>query len=156
MANIRSFKELRVWQNAMDAAMRVFDVSKRFPVEEKYSLTDQFRRSSRSVAANIAEAWRKRRHEAAFVSKLNDAESEAAEAQTWIELALRCGFLSKAEASDLDHRYEQILGQLVVMIERPGDWVVGTNRRVPESPRPRVAFNQKTPPKPKNPKQPKG
>jgi len=73
MANIRSFKELRVWQNAMDAAMRVFDLTKRFPVEEKYSLTDQFRRVSRSVAANISEGWRKRRYQAAFVSKLNDA-----------------------------------------------------------------------------------
>jgi four helix bundle protein len=129
----------------MDAAMRVFELSKRFPIEEKYSLTDQFRRASRSVAANIAEAWRKRRYEAAFVSKLNDAESEAAETQTWVELALRCGFLSNTEANDLDQQYEQILGQLVVMIERPGDWVVGTNRRVPESPRPRVANNERTP-----------
>lgn len=134
MANIRSFKELRVWQNAMDAAMSVYKLSKRFPAEEKYSLTDQFRRSSRSVPANIAEAWRKRRYEAAFVSKLNDAEGEAAETQTWTELALRCGFLSPAEASDLDHQYEQILGQLVVMIERPGDWVVGAKRRVSASP----------------------
>lgn len=73
MASIRSFKELRVWRNAMDAAMRVFELSKRFPAEEKFSLTDPFRRSSRSVAANIAEAWRKRRYTEAFVAKLNDA-----------------------------------------------------------------------------------
>jgi four helix bundle protein len=72
MGDIRSFKELRVWQNAMEAAMIVFELSKRFPVEERYSLTDPFRRSSRSVAANISEAWRKRRYPAAFVSKLND------------------------------------------------------------------------------------
>lgn len=138
MANIRSFEELRVWQNAMDAAMRVYELSKRFPAEERYSLTDQFRRSSRSVAANIAEAWRKRRYEAAFVSKLSDAEGEAAEAQTWIEFALRCGFLSQADADELDQLYDQILGQLVTMIECPGDWVVGKNRRVSASPTPRV------------------
>lgn len=82
MASIRSFKELRVWQNAMDVAMRIFELTKSFPAEERYSLTDQMRRSSRSVAANITEAWRKRRYPAAFVSKLSDAESEAAETQT--------------------------------------------------------------------------
>jgi len=71
MANIRSFKELRVWQNAMGSAMRVFELTKGFPAEERYSLTDQFRRASRSVASNIAEAWRKRRYAGAFVSKLN-------------------------------------------------------------------------------------
>lgn len=140
MANIRSFKELRVWQNAMDAAMRVYELSKQFPAEEKYSLTDQFRRASRSVAANIAEAWRKRRYEAAFVSKLSDAESEAAETQTWIEFALRCGFLSQATAKELDQHYEQILGQLVSMIEHPEQWVVGAKRlRVSASPGPPVS-----------------
>lgn len=130
MANIRSFKELRVWQNAMDAAMRVFDMTKRFPVEEKYSLTDQFRRASRSVAANISEGWRKRRYQAAFVSKLNDAESEAAESQTWVEFALRCKYLTAEDAEILDRCYEQILGQLVAMIENPGAWIVGANRKV--------------------------
>jgi four helix bundle protein len=155
MANIPSFKELRVWQNAIETAMRVFDLSKRFPAEEKYSLTDQFRRASRSVAANIAEAWRKRRYEAAFVSKLNDAESEAAESQTWIEFALRCGFLSSDDAADLDQRYEQILGQLVSMTERPGDWVVGANRRVTESPRPRVSPRRQATQSRYTPEQPK-
>lgn len=129
MGNIRSFKELRVWQNAMDAAMVVFEASKRFPAEERYSLTDQFRRSSRSVASNIAEAWRKRRYAAAFVSKLNDAEGEAAETQTWIEFALRCRYLTAEESQDWDQRYELILSQLVAMIEKPGDWVVGANRK---------------------------
>lgn len=140
MANIRSFKELRVWQNAMDAAMLVFELSKQFPPEEKYSLTDQFRRASRSVAANISEAWRKRRYQAAFVSKLNDAEAEAAESQTWTEFARRCGYLNQTQTDDLDQRYETILGQLVTMIEKPENWVVGENRkpRVSASPRPRV------------------
>jgi four helix bundle protein len=78
MANIRSFKELRVWQNAIEIAMEIFEITKSFPVEERFSLTDQIRRSSRSVAANIIEAWRKRRYPAAFVSKLSDTESEAA------------------------------------------------------------------------------
>ena len=128
MANIRSFRELRVWQNAMDAAMLVFEVTKRFPAEERYSLTDQFRKASRSVAANVAEAWRKRRYPAAFVSKLSDAEGEASETQTWVELARRCGYLRPTEAADLDRRYDLILGQLVAMIEKPADWVVGARR----------------------------
>jgi four helix bundle protein len=140
MANIRSFRELRVWGNAMEAAMLVFELTKKFPTGERYSLTDQFRRASRSVAANIAEAWRKRRYPAAFVSRLNDAETEAAETQTWVEIALRCGHLGKQNAADLDRRYEEILGQLVTMIERSGDWTVGTSRpRVSTSLRPRVS-----------------
>ena len=128
MANIRSFKDLRVWQNAMDAAMCVFELTKRFPAEERYSLTDQFRRASRSVASNIAEAWRKRRYAAAFIIKLNDAEGEAAESQTWTEVSRRCCYLSDQDAADMDQRYEQILGQLVSMIEQPEDWIVGANR----------------------------
>lgn len=113
----------------MDAAMLIFELTKRFPREERYSLTDQFRRASRSVAANIAEAWRKRRYLAAFISKLNDAEAEAAETRTWIEFARRCEYLKGEEADDLDRRYEQILGQLVVMIDSPDNWVVGVKRR---------------------------
>src|SRR5512141_251070 len=107
MANIRSFKDLRVWQNAIEVAMEIFEVTKSFPVEERFSLTDQIRRSSRSVAANITEAWRKRRYPAAFVSKLSDAESEAAETQTWIEIALRCRYLSPEQASSLNKQCEE-------------------------------------------------
>jgi four helix bundle protein len=124
MPNIRSFKELRVWQNAMDLAMRVFELSKKFPTSERFSLTDQFRRSSRSVTSNIAEAWRKRRYPAAFVSKLNDAEAEAAETQSWTEVALRCKYISAAEAADLDVRCEEIFRQLVAMISRLKDWTI--------------------------------
>lgn len=109
--------------------MLVFELSKRFPVEEKYSLTDQFRRSSPSVASNISEAWRKRRYPAAFVSKLNDAEGEASESQTWIEFAKRCAYLDEGQANDLDQRYETILGQLVRMIENPADWIVGNQKK---------------------------
>ena len=84
---IKSHEGLEVYQIAFGAAMEIFECSKKFPVEERYSLTDQIRRSSRSVCANLAEAWRKRRYEAAFVAKLNDCESEAAETQTWLKFA---------------------------------------------------------------------
>ena len=124
MANIRSFKELRVWQNSMDLAKLIFGLSKRFPADERYSLTDQFRRASRSVAANISEAWRKRRYQAAFVAKLNDAEAEAAEAQTWTEVARRCGYISNEQAVELDRRCEEILGKIVHMASHPEEWVL--------------------------------
>ena len=137
MANIRHFKELRVWKAAMDAAMRIFEVTKRFPPEERYSMTDQIRRSSRSVAANITEAWRKRRYPAAFISKLNDAESEAAETQTWIEFASRCGYLATEDAESLMEEYEHICSPLVVMAEHSDDWTFR------ESPRRRVSVSQR-------------
>lgn len=123
---IRSYRELRVWQNSMDAAMEIYEVSKRFPAEERYSMTDQIRRSSRSVAANIAEAWRKRRYKAAFIAKLSDAESEACETQTWLEFARRCNFTSAEQTEQLDQRYEQILGQLVTMINQADRWTIST------------------------------
>ncbi|WP_008318653.1 four helix bundle protein [Leptolyngbya sp. PCC 6406] len=134
MGDIRSFKDLRVWEKAIAAAMEIFELTKRFPVEERYSLTDQIRRSSRSVAANISEAWRKRRYPAAFVSKLSDAESEAAETQTWLEIAYRCQYLTLQQAQALDQQYEAILSQLVVMISKPEKWTI----RPSTSPRPQV------------------
>jgi len=124
MEKIKTHKDLNVWRNAMDAAMRIFEVTKRFPPEEKYSLVDQVRRSSRSVAANIAEAWRKRRYEGAFVLKLNDAESEATETQTWVEFALRCGYISPDVAKELDGLYEHIIGQLVTMLNQASKWTL--------------------------------
>lgn len=89
MDRILSHRDLKVWQKAMDAAMAVFNESETSPADERYSMTDQMWRSSRSVAVNISEAWRKRRYAASFVAKLNDSESEAAETQTFIELARR-------------------------------------------------------------------
>ena len=124
MENIRSFRELKVWQKAMSVALRVFELTKSFPVEERYSLVDQVRRSSRSVPANIAEAWRKRRYPAAFVSKLNDAEGEAAETQTHLEIALRCRYLQEAAFQELDDDIEQILAMLVTMASQPEKWVI--------------------------------
>ncbi len=89
-----------------------------------YSLTDQMRRSSRSVCANVAEAWRKRRYEAAFVSKLNDAESEAAETQAWLDFAARCGYTDAATCIELVASYDHILGKLVNMTQHPDQWVL--------------------------------
>ncbi|PHJ57562.1 30S ribosomal protein S23 [Nostoc linckia z18] len=127
MGNIRSFKELRVWKNAINVAMTIFELTKSFPIEERYSLTDQIRRSSRSVAANISESWRKRRYPAAFISKLSDAETEAAETQTWIEIATRCGYLSKEQALDLDRHCKELLSQIVAMISHPEQWTINTH-----------------------------
>ncbi len=128
MEHISSYKELRVYQKAMVAAMRIFELTKHFPVEERYSLTDQIRRASRSVCSNIGEAWRKRRYPAHFVSKLSDSEGEAEETRVWLEFSWRCGYLSKSDASELDTEYDQIIGQLVRMIDRPDQWVIDTNR----------------------------
>ncbi len=124
MESIRSYKELRVYQAAMDAAMRIFDLTKGFPPEEKYSMVDQVRRSSRSVCANIAETWRKRRYPKSFVSKLNDAEGEAEETRVWLEFARRCRYMTEAEVAELDDEYDKILGQLVRMISEPEKWTI--------------------------------
>jgi four helix bundle protein len=124
VAHISSYKELRVYQAAMDAAMRIFQISKCFPAEERFSLTDQIRRASRSVCSNIGESWRKRRYRAAFISKLSDSETEAEETRVWLEFSWRCGYISKSEAEDLDARYYHILSQLVLMIDRPEQWLI--------------------------------
>jgi len=121
---INSYKDLRVYQNAMDAAMRIFELSKTFPPEEKYSMVDQMRRSSRSVCANLAEAWRKRRYKAAFVPKLSDAESEACETQVWIEFALGCRYVEQALAEDLDLCYDRVIAQLVTMMVDADKWLI--------------------------------
>ncbi len=125
---IKSYRDLRVYQNAMDAAMEIFELTKGFPAEEKYSMVDQIRRSSRSVCTNIAEAWRKRRYRAAFIAKLSDAETEACETQVWLEIAVRCKYMDTAEAEKLDDTYEQIMGQLVRMIEEPEKWLIRANK----------------------------
>jgi four helix bundle protein len=104
--------------------MLIFRVSKDFPKEEVYSLTNQIRRSSRSVCANLAEAWRKRRYKAAFIAKLSDAESEAAETQVWIDFAMECSYLNGESTLSLNKSYEEILRMLVAMINRPEVWVI--------------------------------
>jgi len=124
MSNIRHFRELRVYKNAMEAAMRIFEITKKFPVEERYSMTDQMRRSSRSVCANLAEAWRKRRYQNAFIAKLSDAESEACETQVWLEFAQRCCYLNQQTSQEIDESYDQIIGQLVKMIQEADKWTI--------------------------------
>lgn len=109
--------------------MRIFEINKTFPKEEIYSLTDQIRRSSRSVCSNIAEAWRKRRYQAAFISKLNDSEGEVAETQTWIEFSVRCGYLDKNAGRELFKEYDEIISMLVSMIANPQKWVIPSGRR---------------------------
>ena len=122
--NIRSYRELSVYQTAMDAAMRIFELTKSFPPEERYSMSDQVRRCSRSVCANIAEAWRKRRYEAHFVSKLSDAETEAEETRVWLEFALRCRYLERSRFEELDDVYDKVIGQLVRMLSEPANWII--------------------------------
>jgi four helix bundle protein len=121
---IKTHHDLEVYQKAFDMAMKIFEISKTFPPEEKYSLTDQMRRSSRSVCANLAEAWRKRRYEGAFISKLSDAEGEAAETQVWLEFAVKCKYLKREEAAPLYTAYDEILRTIVGMITHPETWII--------------------------------
>lgn len=122
---IKSHEDLAIYQMAFDTAMKIFELSKKFPLEEKYSLTDQIRRSSRSVCANLAEAWRKRRYKAAFIAKLNDCESEAAETQTWLKFAVKCEYLEVEQGRELYSSYNRVLSGLVNMINNPDYWIIG-------------------------------
>jgi four helix bundle protein len=108
----------------MDLDLEIFEITKTFPLEEKYSLTDQIRRSSRSVCANIAEAWRKRRYKAAFIAKINDSETEACETQVWLEIALRCEYLSESITGKLIEKYNHLLSQMELMINDADKWII--------------------------------
>jgi four helix bundle protein len=121
---VQHHQDLQVYRRAFDAAMRIFELTQAFPKEEKYSLVDQIRRCSRSVCANIAEAWWKRRYEAAFISKICDAQGEAAETQVWIEFAVRCGYLDRAVGPTLYDTYNAVLGTLVGMAHHPETWIL--------------------------------
>jgi four helix bundle protein len=125
---VKHFRELRVYREAFDAAMRIFECSKEWPTEERYSLTDQIRRSSRSVCEQIAEAWRKRRYSSHFRSKLTDADSEAAETQSWLEFALRCGYITREIFDELDAVYEKVSGGLVNMMANAEQWCISSNQ----------------------------
>jgi four helix bundle protein len=116
--------QLDVYKLSIEAAMNLFELSKKFPREEMYSLTDQMRRSSRSVSGHVAEGWRRRRYEAAFCDKLNGAEGEAAETQTWIEYAVRSGYLTAKDGRELHRTYDRILGKLVKMQNNPEVWIL--------------------------------
>jgi four helix bundle protein len=119
---IRSHKELNVFKASFDLALQIHNLSKEFPLEEKFSLTDQVRRSSRSVATNIAEAFRKRRYPKSFIAKLSDSEGEAAETQVWLSFAESFGYLDERIILDLDEKYEQIEKQIITMIQSPEKW----------------------------------
>ncbi|MEZ4867431.1 MAG: four helix bundle protein [Caldilineaceae bacterium] len=116
--------DLDVYQRAFDSAMTIFRLSQTFPVEERYSLTDQIRRSSRSVCSNLAEGWRRRRYEGAFIDKLSLAESEAAETQVWLEFAVECRYCAKEPARELYQTYATIIATLVGMINHPESWLI--------------------------------
>jgi four helix bundle protein len=125
MENIKTHRDLRVYKLAFVTAQKIYQLSREFPTIERYSLTDQIRRSSRSVAANIAEAYRARRYPAAFISKLNQSEGEAAETQVWLEFAESCNYIDMKLWDDLFNTYEQIIGMIVNMVNMPEKWKIG-------------------------------
>jgi len=119
MTTLQGYRDLKVYQLAYRLAMEIFEVSKGFPKDERYSLTDQVRRSSRSVAANIAEAFRKRQYPNMFVSKLADADAEATETQVWLDFAKDCGYLSPERYSALSAGYGDVGKMLGAMMAHP-------------------------------------
>ncbi len=121
---IRRHQDLEAYREAFGAAITAFQISKKFPREEKYSLTDQVRRSSRLVCANIAEAFRRRIHPISFVAKSNDAEAEAAETQIWLEFADRCEYIASDAADKTVSAYDGIIGRLVLISNQPESWTV--------------------------------
>lgn len=124
MKILRSHQELDVYQLAFKVSMEIFHLSKNFPKDEVFSLTSQIRRSTRSVSANIAEAFRKRRYEKAFVAKLADSEAEAAESQVWLDYCLECEYISNTIYQKLFNDYENVIGKIVNMISHPGKWSI--------------------------------
>jgi len=110
--DLKHFRDLEVYQTAFALAMRIFQATKSFPAEEKYSLVDQIRRSSRSVCSNIAEAWRKRKYKAVFQNKPTDAMQEASETQSWLEFSVACAYIERAVFDELDLKYERVIAML--------------------------------------------
>ena len=122
MGLIRSFRELDVYKKAREQAKIIFQLTREFPREEIYSLSNQIRRSSRAVGGMIAEAWGRRRYEAAFVNKLSEAMGEAMETQAWLDHALDCGYIVAAQHARLDRQWQHIGGMLNRMIDRAPDF----------------------------------
>lgn len=118
----KGFRELDVYQDALALSLDIHEFVKTLPSEERYALADQMRRASRSVPANISEAWRKRRYKAAFIAKLSDSEAEASEMQCWLDFALKAEFMPQTLYETFDKRYERVLAQLVTMIEGADKW----------------------------------
>jgi four helix bundle protein len=109
---------LKVYQLAFKSAMEIFKISADFPKDEKYSLTDQIRRSSRSVCSNLAEGWHKRRYLASFICKLSDSIQEASETQTWLDFSFACSYLNKSSYEELYCAYKKIIAQLITMEQK--------------------------------------
>ena len=116
---VRNFKETKVYQLAFELAMEIFELTKKFPKEETYSLTDQIRRSSRSVCANIAEAYRKRLYPAHFISKTSDADTENSETEVWLDFSLSCRYITTEKHAQLIEKNQQIGHLLYHMIHNP-------------------------------------
>ena len=114
--------EIDAYKLSVEAAMEIYELSKSFPEEEKYSLTDQMRKSSRSISAQIAEGWRRRKYRAAFVNKMNEAEGEVAETQVWLEYSVKCEYMSREDGTSLHRKYDEILGKLINMGNHPQQW----------------------------------
>ena len=121
---IKTHNDLEVYKLSFESAMEIFKITKSFPKEERYSLTDQIRRSSRSVTSNIAEAFRKRRYKKAFISKLSDSEGEAAETQVWLDFSLRCKYIDNDIYDMLFDKYDHIIAMIVNMIRNPSKWIL--------------------------------
>lgn len=130
MKLIKHHWELDIHRLSVEIAMAVFLESRSWPKEEMYSLTDQIRRSSRAVSASIAEGWRRRKYEAVFVNKLNEAEGEAAETQTWLEFAVKCEYLTRRDGARLFRDCDRLLGKLVKMGNEPERWILKKTNRV--------------------------
>ena len=122
MDKIKTHRDLNVFKLSFEAGMTVFEITKKFPREETYSLTDQIRRSSRSVSGNLAEAFRKRRYPKSFVAKLSDSEGEAAETQVWLDYALKCQYISEIQHTELNEKYDHIIAMIVTMSINPNNW----------------------------------
>ena len=124
MSKIESFKDLIVYQKAYKLAMEIFEISKEFPKEEKYSLTDQIRRSSRSVTACLAEAWARHRYEKSFINKLTDSLGEEFETETWLDYSKDCKYFSEDIHNRLTNEYAEVRKILISMINNPNKWCV--------------------------------
>jgi len=124
MDKIRSHKGLKVYQLAYEVALEIHEITKSFPHEERYSLIDQIRRSSRSVCANLAEAWRKRRYPKNFISKLSDSESESGETQVWLDFSASFGYIDFKTHKELYDKYEHIIAMLINISNKPENWTL--------------------------------
>jgi four helix bundle protein len=122
MSKIESFKDLIVYQKAYKLAMEIFEISKNFPKEEKYSLTDQMRRSSRSVTSCLAESWAKRRYEKSFVNKLTDSLGEENETEVWLDYSKDCKYIQNETHERLLSQYDEVRKMLISMINHPDKW----------------------------------